>query len=105
MSGGDLGHQTQPGAVGGAAVRFQGRGMGGRRGRDLSGAARRLLKEHSIPWQEEAGYLILPILPDEKAARLTRRMGEQGLGVLRLEERQKTLEEIFLELTGKAASL
>ncbi len=70
-----------------------------------NGAARRLLKEHSIPWQEEVGYLILPILPDEKAARLTRRMGEQGLGVLRLEERQKTLEEIFLELTGKAASL
>ena len=70
-----------------------------------NGAARRLLKEHSIPWQEGAGYLILPILPDEKAARLTRRMGEQGLGVLRLEERQKTLEEIFLELTGKAASL
>ncbi len=70
-----------------------------------NGAARRLLKEQSIPWQEEAGYLILPILPDEKAARLTRRMGEQGLGVLRLEERQKTLEEIFLELTGKAASL
>ncbi len=70
-----------------------------------NGAARRLLKEQSVPWQEEAGYLILPILPDEKAARLTRRMGEQGLGVLRLEERQKTLEEIFLELTGKAASL
>ena len=70
-----------------------------------NGAARRLLKEQSIPWQEEAGYLILPILPDEKAARLTRRMGEPGLGVLRLEERQKTLEEIFLELTGKAASL
>ena len=70
-----------------------------------NGAARRLLKEQAIPWPEEAGYLILPILPDEKAARLTRRMGEQGLGVLRLEERQKTLEEIFLELTGKAASL
>ena len=55
--------------------------------------------------QEEDGYLILPILSDELAAQLTRLLGQRRLGVIRLEERQKSLEDIFLELTGKAASL
>ncbi len=67
--------------------------------------ARKLLVEKSVPCQEEEGYLILPILTDEVAAQLTRFLAESRLGVVRLEERQKSLEDIFLELTGKAASL
>ena len=67
--------------------------------------ALRLLNEKSVPCREENGYLILPILTDEAAARLTRFLGEKKLGVVRLEERQKSLEDIFLELTGKAGSL
>ena len=67
--------------------------------------ARAVLQEKSVPCQEEEGYLILPILSDEIAAQLTRLLGSHNLGVIRLEERQKSLEEIFLELTGKAASL
>ena len=67
--------------------------------------ARAVLQERSVPCQEEEGYLILPILSDELAAQLTRLLAERHLGVIRLEERQKTLEDIFLELTGKAASL
>lgn len=67
--------------------------------------ARALLQEKSMPCQEEEGYLILPLLPDETAAQLTRLLGARNLGVIRLEERQKSLEDIFLELTGKAASL
>lgn len=67
--------------------------------------ARAILQEQSIPCQEEEGYLILPILSDEIAARITRLLAERRLGVIRLEERQKSLEDIFLELTGKAASL
>lgn len=67
--------------------------------------ALRLLKEKSVPCREEKGYLILPLLTDETAARLTCFLGEKDLGVVRLEERQKSLEDIFLELTGKAASL
>ena len=58
-----------------------------------------------MPCQEEDGYLILPILPDGETARLTGFLAENRLGILRLEERQKSLEDIFLELTGKAASL
>ena len=67
--------------------------------------ARVILQEKSVPCQEEEGYLILPILSDEIAAQLTRLLGSRNLGVIRLEERQKSLEDIFLELTGKAASL
>ena len=67
--------------------------------------ARSLLAEKSVPCQEEGGYLILPILADELAAQLTRFLADNRLGVVRLEERQKSLEDIFLELTGKAASL
>ena len=67
--------------------------------------ARAILQEKSVPCQEEEGYLILPILSDEIAAQLTRLLGARNMGVIRLEERQKSLEDIFLELTGKAASL
>ena len=67
--------------------------------------ARKLLKEQSVPCREEEGYLILPILSDEIAAQLTCFLADSRLGVVRLEERQKSLEDIFLELTGKAASL
>ena len=67
--------------------------------------ARSLLAEQSIPCQEEDNYLLLPILSDEIAAQITRFLTENHLGVVRLEERQKSLEDIFLELTGKAVSL
>ena len=67
--------------------------------------ARGVLQEKSVSCQEEDGYLILPILPDEITAQLTRLLGARNLGVVRLEERQRSLEDIFLELTGKAASL
>lgn len=67
--------------------------------------ARAILQEKSVPCQEEEGYLILPILSDEIAAQLTRLLAQRRLSVIRLEERQKSLEDIFLELTGKAASL
>ncbi|MDY2969635.1 MAG: ATP-binding cassette domain-containing protein [Butyricicoccus pullicaecorum] len=67
--------------------------------------ARRLLAEQSVPCEEENGYLILPILSDEVAAQLTGFLAGNRLGIARLEERQKSLEDIFLDLTGKAASL
>lgn len=67
--------------------------------------ARSLLAEQSVPCEEENGYLILPILSDEVAAKLTAFLAGNRLGIVRLEERQKSLEDIFLDLTGKAASL
>ena len=64
-----------------------------------------LLAQRAVPCLQEEGWLVLPVLRDEDAARLTRFLAENRLGVVRLEERQKSLEDIFLELTGKAASL
>ena len=67
--------------------------------------ARAILQEKSVSCREEEGYLILPILTDELTAQLIRLLAERRLGIIRLEERQRSLEDIFLELTGKAASL
>ena len=67
--------------------------------------ARRILKEQELSCQEQNDYLILPVLRDEAAAKLTCFLARQHIGVVRLEERQKSLEDIFLELTGKAVSL
>ena len=53
--------------------------------------ARAILQEKSVSCREEEGYLILPILTDELAAQLTRLLAERRLGVIRLEERQKSL--------------
>ena len=67
--------------------------------------ALRLLKKQSLSCQEREGYVILPVLRDEAAAKLSCFLADQHLGIIRLEERQKSLEDIFLELTGKAVSL
>lgn len=67
--------------------------------------AAQVLREKGIGWTEEGDYLVLPILPDEQAAGLCRALVEGRLGLVRLEERQKSLEDIFLELTGRAVSL
>ncbi len=53
----------------------------------------------------EGEYLVLPLLSDQAVSAAGRLLGERGIAVLRLEERQKSLEDIFLELTGKAVSL
>ena len=68
--------------------------------------ARAVLQEKSVPLPGGRGLSHpSPSLSDEIAAQLTRLLGSRNLGVIRLEERQKSLEDIFLELTGKAASL
>ena len=48
---------------------------------------------------------MLPLLTDETTAALAELLVTQHIGLLRLEERQKSLEDIFLELTGKGATL
>ena len=70
-----------------------------------NGEAARLLGESKIPYTLEDGYLILPLLTDADAAKLSRFLAAHRVDLLRMEERQKSLEDIFLELTGKAASL
>ena len=70
-----------------------------------NGEAARLLGESKLPCTLEDGYLILPLLTDADAAKLSRFLAAHRVDLLRMEERQKSLEDIFLELTGKAASL
>ena len=67
--------------------------------------AQALLTQRHISCTAEQDYLILPLLDDGQAADLIRFLTKNRLDVIRLEERQKSLEDIFLELTGKAASL
>lgn len=65
-----------------------------------------ILRERRLHVSEgEDGYLVLPLLNDDTTAALAELLVTQSIGVLRLEERQKSLEDIFLELTGKGASL
>ena len=68
--------------------------------------ALKLLRQGRVPCVQEEDYILLPRLDDPDAAKLIRYLIGHGVDVLRLEERQKSLEDIFLELTGgKAASL
>lgn len=68
--------------------------------------AGQLLRERRLRVStDEEGWLVLPLLTDETTAALAELLVTQHIGLLRLEERQKSLEDIFLELTGKGATL
>ena len=68
-------------------------------------AAGELLGRCGLEARQEGEFLRIPLLEDGDTARLTALLAQRQIGLLRLEERQKSLEDIFLELTGKAASL
>ena len=69
-------------------------------------AAAALLASQGLPYRQEGNYLTLSMLKDPQAARLSRLLCQNGLDLIRMEERQTSLEDIFLELTGgKEASL
>ena len=68
-------------------------------------AAGELLGQCGLEARQEGEFLRIPLLEDGDTARLTALLAQRQIGLLRLEERQKSLEDIFLELTGKAASL
>lgn len=52
---------------------------------------------------EEGEYLLLPILSDEDAGKASLALAGQDVAVLRMEERKKSLEDIFLSMTGTEA--
>ena len=69
-------------------------------------AAAALLASQGLPCRQEGNYLTLSMLKDPQAARLSRLLCQNGLDLIRMEEHQTSLEDIFLELTGgKEASL
>lgn len=64
-------------------------------------AAEQLLAGQGLKPKERGGYLTLPDMEDRQVAEVNRTLVRAGIGVIRIEERKKSLERIFLELTGK----
>lgn len=64
-----------------------------------------LLREQGVTCTETENGLALPPLEDQQAAQCVQLLAQSRIGVVRLEDRKKSLEEIFLELTGGAVSL
>ena len=53
--------------------------------------------------ERKDAYIWLPYRADADAAGLSRLLAENGIGVIRMEERQEKLEDIFLAMTGTEA--
>ncbi len=79
-------------------------------------AAFRYLTDHQIPCRMEqadgecsspsdSGAVLFRDMPDDQLARLMKGLSENGIGLLRIEELQQNLEDIFLDLTGRRVSL
>jgi ABC-type multidrug transport system ATPase subunit len=68
-------------------------------------AAMAILKAAGLSARPDGLFLQMDNLSDPAIASAARLLIENQIGLLRIEERQKSLEDIFLELTGKAASL
>lgn len=68
-------------------------------------AALEILKREGISCNVQEGALEFPRLADDTTARLIGKLWEGGADVYRAEEKQKSLEEIFLSLTGRRGSL
>lgn len=69
---------------------------------EVAGAA---LHRLDISFKAQGGFLMLSQLDDIQVAKMSFALSEAGVGIMRIEERQKSLEDIFLELTGMAESL
>ena len=54
---------------------------------------------------DDAAYLRIKAVDDATAARLSMSLAERGVGVVRMEEREDSLEDIFLALTGMEETL
>ncbi|MHC1748585.1 MAG: ABC transporter ATP-binding protein [Cellulosilyticaceae bacterium] len=67
--------------------------------------ASKLIKAHNISCLIEDDFIILPDLDDFEVAKYNALLMQNNIGIVRIEERKRTLEDIFLELTGMAVSL
>ena len=61
--------------------------------------------ELGIAFQRQEDYLLFPYRKDNEIALYTLKLLERNINIVRIEERKHSLEDIFLGLTGKAASL
>lgn len=68
-------------------------------------AANRLLKTHGYTSILDENYLLFENCKDEQILFMNQILAENNIGILRIEGRAKSLEDIFLSLTNKAVSL
>lgn len=64
-----------------------------------------LLHQDGIDVEQEEDFLLIPLMDDGYVAHLCRRLVEENVALYRIEKREKSLEDIFLSLTGKESSL
>ncbi len=67
--------------------------------------AMRILEENNCSCKVMENKLSLPDMPDSQIALLISVLVGEKIGIIRIEEYQKNLEDIFLSLTGKQVSL
>lgn len=72
---------------------------------DHNEEAFQMLRRAGLPVRMEDSAFCLDNVSDENVIRAVRLCVEAGFGVLRVTEQQKSLEDIFLSLTGKQVSL
>lgn len=65
----------------------------------------KLLGEQGISCRTQDDYLLLPKLTDNELSGYISLLFDRHIGVVRIEERRESLEDIFIELTGTAVSL
>lgn len=54
---------------------------------------------------DDNGWLILNAMDDHAASMMSLNLAQHGIGIIRMEEKRESLEDIFLSLTGMEASL
>jgi len=64
-----------------------------------------VLKKQGIEVDYKEEYLVIPVNQDEEVRKVSQLLYEENVPPIRIEERKKSLEAIFLELTGKTVSL
>lgn len=68
-------------------------------------AACRYLTEQEISCRLEQDSILFKDMPDDRLSTLMAGVAASGAGLLRIEEQQQNLEDIFLDLTGRKVSL
>lgn len=68
-------------------------------------ATRRLMASYNLTCTHQDDFLLIPNLEDADLAKYMHLLIQNNIDIVRIEERNRSLEDIFLELTGMAVSL
>ena len=72
---------------------------------DNLNTAKNILDINGIDSKIKDGYLVLGNIKDDVVSRINSFLVNSGVNIYRIEKNQKSLEEIFMELTGKESTL